>query len=154
MQRNKSARGIRYLAVLIVVISSCTKDSLPFIDQYRMYKCDDIVLKDSILVSKVLIGKWECRYASCPWISNPADKVDYRGLSMYFNEDHTLHYKQNNITLDTSSWNLILDKNKDYKLKIGHEQSQFGVIITLCNDVLEFYNSFVDGCDFYYKKKR
>ncbi len=154
MQSNKTVKEIIYLAILIIVISSCTKDSLPFIDQYRMYKCDDTVLKDSILVSNVLIGKWEWRYISCPWISNPANENDYRGLSMHFNKDHTLHYKQNNITLDTSSWNLILDNNKDYKLKIGQKQSQYGDFIIICNDVLEFYNSHVDGCDFYFKKKR
>ena len=143
-----------YLAACLVgsIFLACTKD--PYLSHSRADIMSCIKNKDwdSNITGEALIGDWEWIYVSC--ISAPEIDHDdqYKGLSIKFNSDMTLEVKQDGQVTQTSTWNVVSSETEYLVIEADPYVTQLSGRILFCDDLMEFNQSYIDGCDNYFKR--
>jgi hypothetical protein len=138
--------------LLLVIPLACSKTVNPPVDHSDLLECYQKENWDTLKMSNALLGEWKWEYVSCFWFPEEANAEDSKGLTVEFKSDHTLLVKQNGVTTQTSAW--IIRKGSDtfYELEVSPFVAQLRGQIISCAPWLEFYDSYVDGCDHFYSK--
>jgi hypothetical protein len=107
---------------------------------------------DSAGIRNSLIGKWNWEYIKCFWAPEKANNTDFKNLSVEFGSNDTLLVRLNNIITQTSSWKLSRTNDGFFTLTTTPLVPQLPGKILLCQNRAIFFDSYVDGCDNYFKK--
>ena len=149
-------KTVNQLFIMLFVISffllACNKDKKPPVSQQEMWDCHNEMNWDSVKTKNSLLGEWEWEYIYCYWYPEEANYDEYKGLVIEFKPDNTLHVKENGQITQTSKWKVVKSGslfNIDVEPRVSH---LYGMIL-FCDDRVEFNNSYIDGCDNYFKRK-
>jgi len=142
--------------VLILVISnilfSCNKDENPPILQGEMWDCHHERTWDSLKTKNTLIGKWEWEYVGCFWSPEDDNENEFKGLTIEFKSDNTLDVKESGNIIQTSNWKVVSGDADLFALDVDPIVTQLYGRILFCGQRLEFNDSYIDGCDNYFKR--
>jgi hypothetical protein len=159
----KTIFSLLILAVSIIAIpSSCKKtkaiDSpltpqLPPVTLDSMLRCRLQISQDSAAIHAALIGKWQWEFIKCYWTPEKANGEDFKTLSVEFKQNDTVEVKENGLLTQKSSWSLIRLNDGYFKLSVTPIVYQLPGKVLFCENRLLFFDSYVDGCDNYFKKQ-
>jgi hypothetical protein len=108
---------------------------------------------DSLTTHNALIGEWEWEYISCYWNPDGGNDSDHKGLTIEFKSDQSLIVTEKGEVTQTSSWE-VGDGDLDlYEIYVDPSVIQLHGRILICDEWLEFNDSYIDGCDNYFRKK-
>lgn len=154
--------AFKLLAIVTVVAHlSCKKSS----DEQRpvipvpppktladMLSCHNSVGWDSLEVNNKLIGRWEWQHIRCYANPEAANNNDFAGLQVEFKADNTLQIKENGVITQTSSWQVAPSSDGFYKINTTPYAILLPGKIVFCDTLAMFYDTYVDGCDNYFKQ--
>jgi hypothetical protein len=120
--------------------------------QLNLWACHRTVTRDSTATESALLGVWTWEYISCFWKTEKANGEDFKCLSIEFKADHTLIVKESGKITQTARWKIFRGDPELFVIKTEPLVPQVVGRILFCEDVLEFNDSYVDGCDNYFKK--
>jgi hypothetical protein len=158
----KAIFGLLILALSVIATQlSCKKSTTidtplrpkPPIQLDSMLLCHGQNNCDSTAIHHALIGKWQWVYISCYWNPESANNQDFKTLSVEFNQHDSLEVKLNGQTTQKSSWGLVRTNDGYFKLLANPIVLQLPGKVLFCGDFVLFYDSYVDGCDNYFKKQ-
>lgn len=132
--------------------STCNKTAAPPPAQLNLLSCHRKVTRDSVATENALLGVWDWEYISCFWKTEKANGEDFKCLSVEFKADHTLIVKDGGKTTQTARWKIFRGDPELFVIKTEPLVPQVVGRILFCEDVLEFNDSYVDGCDNYFRK--
>lgn len=118
-----------------------------------MLRCYSVMSWDSAVIHDALINTWEWEFIKCYWKPEDANGEDFKGLSVQFKQNDSLEVKLNNQLTQVSSWSIVRLNDEYFKLSTSPFIPQLPGKILLCGDRILFYDSYVDGCDNYFKKQ-
>jgi hypothetical protein len=151
MKTNYYARIL--FALIIVSLGSCTieNEKRPF-DQGDMWHCHLSTSWDSLSTTNHLIGTWEWAYIRClsPVLNENARQ--HSGLSITFHTDHTLDVKEEGELIQSTTWEVREGLEGIFTLEVDSSVAQLHGRLLFCDDVLEFNNSYLDGCDNFFTR--
>jgi hypothetical protein len=119
----------------------------------NLIACHNAVTWDSAAIQNVLIGEWNWEYIRCFWSPEKTNYDDFKGTTIEFNSDGTLVVTENGQTTQTSTWNVISAGNGSFAINTTPNVYLVYGRILYCDDRVEFMDSYVDGCDNYFKRK-
>ena len=132
--------------------NTCTEAAAPPPAELNLLLCHRSIARDSVATEKALLGLWDWEYISCFWKTEKANGEDYKCLSIEFKSDHTLIVKESGKTTQTARWKIFRGDPELFLIKTEPLVPQVVGRILFCEDVLEFNDSYVDGCDNYFRK--
>jgi hypothetical protein len=146
---------------ILAIQSSCKKTNTiktpqqpkPPIALDSMLLCYGQTSWDSTSITNALVGKWLWEYIKC--YSNPenANNEDFKSLSIEFKLNNTLEVTENGLLTQTSSWNVVRLNDGYFMLLVTPIVLQLPGKVIFCGNRVLFYDSYVDGCDNYFKKQ-
>lgn len=107
---------------------------------------------DSTTIRTALIGKWQWEFIQCFWQPEKANSEDFKTLVIEFKMNDSLTVYMGNQITQTTSWRVTKQFDGFYKLSTGAFVPQLPGNILLCGNRVVFYDSYVDGCDNFFKK--
>jgi len=125
----------------------------PPISKDSMFRCHYLINWDSVSISNKLIGLWQWEFIECYWNPENANSEDYKGLTVEFKTDKTVIVKDNGQVLQTSTWGITKLNDGYYKIDATPIVGQLFGKILFCDDRVVFSDTYVDGCDNYFKQK-
>ncbi|MEZ4829759.1 MAG: hypothetical protein R3C61_26265 [Bacteroidia bacterium] len=150
---------VKFLPLVFMLMAiSCKEDQPPVrqeppVSQSDMLICHHHTVWDSVTTQNALIGKWQWEYITCYWNPEDANYDDYSDLFLEFKPDHTLEVKMNGQFTQTVSWSIQAGEANVWIMKADPVVPQILGRIILCDDRVEFNDSYTDGCDNYFKRK-
>ena len=140
--------------ILPLILLSCSKEEAPVV-QSPIGNCSEQVPLDSVQTSNALIGEWEWIFIDCFWwYPEQANGEKYQGLSVIFRADSTLEVVEKRQVTQTAHWEIVDGYNGFLALEVDPPVEQLhGLIRRYCNDVVLFNDSYVDGCDNFFRRK-
>jgi len=141
------------LLIVLILSFACNKGENPPISQADISDCHHEMTWDSLKISNALIGEWEWEYISC--FNNPegANGDEFKGLTIEFKSGNTLNVKENGQTTQTSNWVVVNGGTNWFSIDVDPNVSQLHGQILLCEEIVEFNESYIDVCDNYFKRK-
>ncbi len=141
------------------IILSCSDDNIVELEKAErpismmdMFKCHQQLEWDSLSITNELIGRWDWQFVGCFWTPENDNNTQYSDLSIQFNNDNTLNVINNGIAMQTSNWVVTHGDSPAYKIVTEPRVKNLDGRIWFCDDLLEFNNSYRDGCDNIFKK--
>lgn len=132
--------------------NACNKAAAPPPAELNLVSCHRSIPRDSVGTENALIGVWDWEYITCFWRTEKANGEDYKCLSIEFKADHTLIVKESGKITQTVRWKIFRGDPEFFVIKTEPLVPQVVGRIMFCKDVLEFNDSYVDGCDNYFRK--
>jgi hypothetical protein len=157
----KAISALLMLASFILAIqTSCKKTKSTDTPQQQdppvtldsMLLCHNQTNSDSVATRNALIGKWHWEYISCYWYPERANNQDFKNLAIEFKQNDSLEVQLMGQVTQRSSWSIVKTNDGYFKLVVEPLVLQLPGKILFCKDRLLLYDSYVDGCDNYYKK--
>ena len=99
-----------------------------------------------------LVGKWRWLYTQNFWAPEAAHYTTNQELFIRFRSDSLLHVTAQGDTLHTTKWQVILNRNDSYELGLQEPHQYLYGNILICEDLLLFNNSYVDGSDNFFER--
>lgn len=118
-----------------------------------MLLCHQQIFWDSTAIRNALIGKWKWEYIKCYWKPESANSEEFKTLSIEFKNNDSVDVKTNGQITQKSSWSIVRLNDGYFKLLVSPIVYQLPGKILFCGDRVIFYDSYVDGCDNYFKKQ-
>ena len=137
----------------LLILISCKQKENPPVDQSDFWTCHHESTWDSLTTQNTLIGEWNWESVTCPRMIEGGSTEDYTGLSVEFKSDQTLDLKQEGVITQTSSWHLVEGQEGLFTLTIEPPVYQLNGRILFCKQQVEFSNSYLDGCDLFFKRE-
>ncbi|AUP80670.1 hypothetical protein [Flavivirga eckloniae] len=103
-------------------------------------------------IMNTLIGQWEWEYVSCFWDSEDSRYAKKQELTIEFKTDGSLEIQQNGKPTQNSEWKVVLNSNI-YELEVSPPVEQLYGNIFFSERRVLFYQSYMDICDNYFKRK-
>lgn len=147
-----SIYSIAVITTISILLFSCNKDKYPPIKYWNIWDCHHKETWDSSYIEAALIGEWEWEYVSCFWNPDDANDDEFKGLTITFKPDNTLVVKENGRIKQTSHWKIGGIKDNIFEIAVDPPVRQLYGRTLICNDRVKFNNSYIDGCDNYFKK--
>jgi hypothetical protein len=146
---------------IIALHSSCKKTKTTNIPQRQkppialdsMLLCYGQTSWDSTSIHNALVGKWQWEYIKCYWNPENANNEDFKTLSIEFKQNDTLEVKLNGQITQISSWDVVRLNDGYFKLSVNPIVLQLPGKVLFCEHRVLFYDSYIDGCDNYFKKQ-
>ena len=147
---------------ILLVQSSCKKatDSnsssqvqQPPVSVDSMFRCHTATALDSAGIRSGLLGKWQWEFIRCYWNPEDANGDDFKNLAVEIKADNTVTVKENGVTTQTATWALTRLNDGYFKLTTNPLVLQLPGRIYLCSDRVLFFDSYIDGCDNFFKKQ-
>jgi hypothetical protein len=139
---------------LLILLIACNKEEMPPINQGDMWDCHHEMTWDSLSTKETLIGVWEWEYIGCFWNPEDANKSEFKGLTIEFKSDNTLDVKENGQITQTSNWEIVNGDAELFAIDVHPPVTQLYGRILFCEERVEFNDSYIDGCDNYFKRKK
>jgi len=113
------------------------------------YDCHNMHQWDSLKVHNALLGSWIWDSTKCPTFGTKS--MDENNYKLVFIGDSKLNVYKNSV-LETEAWWSVKGTNNSFTIQTEPSiEKAFGIIF-FCENKLVFVNSWVDGCDFFFKK--
>ena len=141
---------------LFTLLLACKKEKtspVPYEFPIDISDCHYSQSWDSTKTHAALIGEWQWKYIQCFWTPNDANGDDYAGLEIKFKPDNTLEVRENGVLTQTASWKIQTSFDDSFEVETVPEVVLLYGHIAICNDIIAFSHSYIDGCDNYYKRK-
>jgi hypothetical protein len=146
---------------LVALQSSCKKTKTTNTPQLQkppialdsMIQCYGQTSWDSNSIHNALVGKWQWEYIKCYWNPENANNEDFKNLSIEFKQNDTLEVRQNGQIIQISSWDIVRLNDGYFKLIVNPIVLQLPGKVLFCGNKVLFYDSYIDGCDNYFKKQ-
>lgn len=148
-----SNNSIAFIFAILILLLACNKEENPPISQGDMWNCHHKLTWDTLSTTKALIGKWEWEYIGCFWNPEDGNNDDFIGMTIEFKSDNTLDVKENGQLTQTSNWKVVIGDVDVYALYVDPKVNQLYGRILFCDERVEFNDSYIDGCDNYFKRK-
>lgn len=151
-------KTLNYPIALILTISilsiACNKEENPPISRGDIWECHHERTWDSLSTKEALIGEWEWEYVRCFWSPDDANGNEFDGLTIEFKQDNTLDVKENGQITQTSNWKVVDGDADLFAIDADPAVAQLYGRILFCEDRVEFNDSYIDGCDNYFKRRK
>ena len=143
-----------YLAACLVgsIFLACNKDPNPSQSRADIMACNEKNGWDSNKAVEAVIGEWDWIYFSCFYNGGIDQHEAYKGLSILFKSDMTLVVKQDGQVTQTSTWNVVSSETEYLVIEADPYVTQLSGRILFCDDLVEFNQSYIDGCDNYLER--
>jgi hypothetical protein len=142
---------LRYLLPLLALFPGCQEDdeTLPYsID--GAYNCFQESSWTVASVDAALIGSWERVYYSC--YSGEMEEIDPGELLLVLKADHQLEIYENGILQRTDTWKVVPRGSENFELETTFIQPWLNGDIVICDGLLVFFDSYIDGCDNFFEE--
>ncbi|MGB0839850.1 MAG: hypothetical protein ACPGXL_06900 [Chitinophagales bacterium] len=137
---------------LLLIIVSCSKDSIRPVGFDRMSECHAGTAWDSTKLTNALIGEWEWEYLSCYSGDDEGDNSIYQGLVIEFKSDYTLEVSENGVVTQNSTWEWKEGAVYYTGVKATPSVGQLYGVMLFCGGRVEFRGSYTDVCDNIFKR--
>ena len=115
-----------------------------------LYSCYSNNNRDSNGMADGLIGTWKLDYSYNYWTAD-ATYADKEVLITFF-PNRTLIIKESGVSGSARNWSLYLDNSTSWMLQVNPMFEYLRGQIFLCDTEVMFYNSYIDGFDYYFTK--
>lgn len=132
---------------------SAPEKQLPPVTVPAMQECYQKFAWDSVSIHDKLLGQWDWEYIQCFWDPEKGNYKDFLGMTVEFKSGNTLEVKMNGQTTQSSTWKIVDMGDGYFKVDTNPLVVQLPGKILFCEDRVLFNDSYVDGCDNYFKKK-
>ena len=158
---NKLFGIILIVAVLVWACQKAADNNLPEQQQQQplpplsldsMLLCHNRTTWDSTTIHSALTGKWQWKYISCYWNPESANDQAFKDLTVEFNADNTLEVKVAGQVTQQALWRIERMNDGYFKIVTHPLVVQLPGRIMFCGPYVLFYDSYVDGCDNYFRK--
>ncbi|PHN05029.1 hypothetical protein [Flavilitoribacter nigricans] len=149
MHRNQ--RAWLGLLLLIVFLPACQEETaLPYSIEgaYNCYQDETWTLES---VDDALIGEWDHVYYSC--YSGEMEEIPVGDLRLVFKENHELEIYRDGLLDRQDTWEVIPRGSENFALTTSQIQPWLNGDIVICEDLLVFFESYIDGCDNYFERR-
>ncbi len=121
--------------------------------QGDMWTCHHTSTWDITKAHNALIGKWEWKYSGCYWKPEDAGCDSLSAFKIEFTNENKYIVEENGQMIQNGSW-VLTDGDSDlFKLQATPAVSTLYGRILFCDDIVEFNDSYIDGCDNYFRRK-
>lgn len=141
--------------LFIVMFGACQEKEDPFSmpDMNELWTCNEAENWDEQTLQEALIGEWKWMKSVNPWFPDAPNPADSMTVVIAFHADGNMQFIEEGNTEFTTGWDLVVE---DWSL-LGVQLDTIATDllygrILLCNDILLFNNSYIDGADNYFKK--
>jgi hypothetical protein len=149
------------LVVFIVCITACSKTNNVNRPQTQqapvkfdsILQCHQQTNTDSISIRNALISKWQWQYIDCYWKPETANGDDFKNLTIEFKQNDTVEVTSSDQTIQKSHWLLSRTNDGYFRLITTPLVIQLPGKVLRCGSWVIFYDSYVDGCNNYFKKQ-
>lgn len=117
-----------------------------------MVRCYNQSLPDSANLRTWLLATWQWEYIKCYWAPEKANATDFRNLSIAFKANDSVEVKTNNQITSRAAWRLSKTNDGYFTLATTPLVPQLAGKVILCANRVIFFDSYVDGCDNYFKR--
>lgn len=145
--------SIALIFTITLLVLSCNKEENPPVSQGDMWDCHHELTWDTINTKETLIGEWDWEYIGCFWNPEDANDNEFNGMTIEFKSDNTLEVKENGQITQTSIWKVVNGDADLFALDVDPTVTQLYGRILFCDERVEFNDSYIDGCDNYFKRK-
>ncbi|NOZ45546.1 MAG: hypothetical protein GXO79_02070 [Chlorobi bacterium] len=147
---------IYFLTLLLSLFTfSCIKlDKEPQrpISNSELWNCYNKTEWNENRIRESIIGKWKWIYTYDYWQPDDARYTDNENIVIEFFNDSTLNVINNNKFEFSNRWSIRYANEDFYELKLDTSISFLWGRILICDDIIEFYASYEDLSDNYFKK--
>ena len=151
----KRIKSILLLLFLGIIINSCSKEKIPErpMSQNDIWACYNNSEWNKLKIREKLIGSWKWIYTECFWFPENAKNTENENVQIDFLSDSTLNVIVDGKRMSSTKWTVITEDGKFYGMKLDSHVTQllYGRIF-ICDELVEFNDSYIDGCDNYFKK--
>ena len=144
--------SIAFIFTISILLASCDKAENQPESQINYWDCHHKMIWDEITTKETLIGEWEWEYIACYWNPEDANDHDFKGMTIEFKSDNTLSLKENGQITETSNWKVVDGDAELFELEVDPFIGQIRGRILFCEKSVEFNDSYIDGCDNYFRK--
>ena len=145
--------SITLMLVISMLLMACNKKENPPISQDEMWDCHHETIWDSLLTKENLIGEWEWEFISCYTSPEDINYEAFAGMTITFKEDSTLDLKENGQITQTANWEISNRIGGLFAISVDPIVIELYGQILFCHNRVAFNNSYIDGCDNYFKRK-
>jgi len=117
-----------------------------------MLRCYRQSNPDSVNLRTSLLATWQWEYIKCYWAPENANASDYKNLSVAFKPNDSLEVKTNNQIAGKAAWRLQKTNDGYFTLSTTPLVPQLAGKVIVCANRVIFFDSYVDGCDNYFKR--
>jgi hypothetical protein len=144
-------RIFRPLLLLILLLPSCQEDVVLPYSIEGAYNCYLDQSWTATSVDAALIGEWDRVYYSC--YSGEMEETAKGELQLILTDDHQLEIYQNGLLERTDTWEVIPRGSENFELKTSQIHPWLNGDIVICEELLVFFESYIDGCDNYFERR-
>lgn len=140
-----------FFAFLIILsLNYCIKsDEIAPYNEADLFDCYQQQSWDSTKVVQNLIGSWILESTKCPVIATKLkSNENYR---LVFISDTRLEIYQSNTLIKTVNW-FVNGHEGIYNINTEPSVDNVFGAVFICGEKMVFYNSWLDGCDYYYTR--
>jgi hypothetical protein len=139
--------------LLLLGFFSCNKAEKPPIKKDKIWDCHHEETWDAFKIKNSLIGEWEWEFISCWANQEDANSNEFIGLTIEFKSDSTLLVKEDGQLAQTSNWKVVEGDGDLFAIEATPSIRQLNGRILIGDDRVLFNDSYIDGCDNYFKRK-
>lgn len=148
-----SNHSITLIFTISLLLLACNKEKKPPISQGDIWDCHHEMTWDSLNTKEALIGKWKWEHISCFWNPEDANNEEFQGMTIEFKSDNTLDVKENGQITQTSNWKIVNGDIDLFAIDVTPSVNQLYGRILFCEEKVKFNNSYIDGCDNYFRRQ-
>ena len=151
----KRIKSILLLLFLGIIINSCSKEKIPErpMSQNDIWACYNNSEWNKLKIREKLIGSWKWIYTECFWFPENAKNTENENIQIDFLSDSTLNVIVDGKLMSSTKWTVITEDTKFYGIELDSNVIQLlSGRIFICGEIVEFNDSYLDGCDEYFKK--
>lgn len=121
-----------------------------------LYECHQKTNWDKSSTEQALLGKWAWKQTVCPRTTSgkTIDKTSYLGTEILLENNGKLTELRNGVKIKEYSWSLDKKDGDLYGLTVNPYLEIVNGRILICQTLgqVDFGNSYIDGCDYRFKK--
>ncbi len=151
----KKIKNILFLLFLGIIINSCSKEKIPErpMSQNDIWACYNNSEWNKLKIREKLIGSWKWIYTECFWFPENAKNTENENVQIDFLSDSKLNVIINGKLMSSTKWTVIAEDTKFYGIELDSNVTHLlSGRIFICDEIVEFNDSYIDGADNYFKK--
>lgn len=151
----KRIKSILLLLFLGIIINSCSKEKIPErpMSQNDIWACYNNSEWNKLKIREKLIGSWKWIYTECFWFPENAKNTENENIQIDFLSDSTLNVIVDGKRMSSTKWTVITEDTKFYGIELDSNVTHLlSGRIFICDEIVEFNDSYIDGADNYFKK--
>ena len=146
------------LTAIFCVINGCDQMESPSeeppLTSQEFWNCHQDANWDAASLRDALLGDWNWVYSVNYWAPTQGRRTDSTRTVIQLRADSTLHVRVAGELQQASRWDLLVIDDPLYGLEVEPANSLTYGRILLCNDFLQFNDSYIDGVDNYFERVR